>query len=255
MDITEKKRSEKALAESERNYRLLIDNIPNIVFKGYADGSIDFFDDKIEALTGYSKELFLARTMKWNDIIYDEDRASVRHAFINALKGDKSYIREYRIGKKNGDFVWVEASSQIVCDDEGNIEFITGAFLDITERKLAEQALHESEEKYRSLFNSGPNPIFVLDQQSLEILDANPSAEETYGYTKEELVGISFEDLGTFEYENRSFSLMPKGQWFQGCVLSQKVRHYRKIGRPFLCRDQGLSGCLPGQTEHHPGSH
>lgn len=233
MDITEKKRSEKALAESERNYRLLIDNIPNIVFKGYADGSIDFFDDKIEALTGYSKELFLSRKMKWNDIIYDEDRVSVRQAFIKALKGDKSYIREYRIWKKNGDFVWVEASSQIICDDEGNIEFITGAFLDITERKLAEQALHESEEKYRSLFKSGPNPIFVLDQQSLEILDANPSAEETYGYTKEELVGINFEELGTFEYENRSFSLMPKGQWFQGCVLSQKVRHYRKSGAPF----------------------
>ena len=169
MDITEKKRSEKALAESERNYRLLIDNIPNIVFKGYADGSIDFFDDKIEALTGFSKELFLSRNMKWNDIIYDEDRALVRQAFIKALKRDKSYIREYRICKNNGEFVWVEASSQIVCDDEGNIEFITGAFLDITERrKLAEHALHESEEKYRSLFNSGPNPIFVLDQQSLE---------------------------------------------------------------------------------------
>ena len=233
MDITEKKRSEKALAESERNYRLLIDNIPNIVFKGYADGSIDFYDDKIYTLTGYSKELFLSRKMKWNDIIYDDDRALVRHAFIRALKGDKSYIREYRIWKKNGDFVWVEASSQIVCDGEGNIEFITGAFLDITERKLAERALHESEEKYRSLFNSGPNPIFVLDQQSLEILDANPSAEETYGYTKEELVGRSFEKLGKFEYENRSFSLMPKGQWFQGCVLSQKVRHYRKSGAPF----------------------
>jgi len=197
-----------------------------------------FLTNKIEALTGYSKERFVSRKMRWNDIIYEEDRASVRHDFINALKGDKSYIREYRIGKKNGDFVWVEVSSQIVCDDKGNIEFITGAFLDITERKLAEQALHESEEKYRSLFNSGPNPIFVLDQQSLEILDANPSAEETYGYTKEELVGRSFEELGTFEYENRSFSLMPTGQWFQGCVLSQKVRHYRKSGAPFMPRSR-----------------
>ncbi len=233
MDITEKKRSEKALAESERNYRLLIDNIPNIVFKGYADGSIDFFDDKIEALTGYDKELFLTRKMNWNDLIYKDDRESERRAFMKALKGDKFFIREYRISKHDNDFVWVEVSSQIVCDEEGNIEFITGAFLDITERKLAEQALHESEEKYRSLFNSGPNPIFVLDQQNLEILDANPSAEETYGYTKDELVGRFFEELGTFEYENRSFSLLPEGQWFQGCIVSQKVRHYRKSGTPF----------------------
>ena len=70
-DITEKKRSEQALKESERNYRLLIDNIPNIVFKGYSDGAIDFFDDKIEALTGYSKAEFLSRKIKWNDLIYE----------------------------------------------------------------------------------------------------------------------------------------------------------------------------------------
>lgn len=233
MDITEKRRSEKALAESERNYRLLIDNIPNIVFKGYADGSIDFYDDKIESLTGYKKEIFLSRRMKWHDLIYDEDREAARQKFIEALKGEKSYIREYRIKKKSGDFVWVEACSQIVCDEAGNIDFVTGAFLDITERKLAEQALHESEEKYRSLFNSGPNPIFVLDQLTLEILDANPSAEETYGYSKDELVGRCFEELGTFEYDKGSFSSMPREPWPRGCMISQKIRHYRKTGQPF----------------------
>jgi PAS domain S-box-containing protein len=233
MDITEKKRSEKALAESERNYRLLIDNIPNIVFKGYADGSIDFFDDKIETLTGYSRELFASRWMKWQDLIVEEDRAEVKRKFVNALKGDKSYIREYRIRKKNGDMVWIEACSQIVCDDSDSIEFVTGAFLDITERKHAEQALHESEEKYRSLFDSGPNPIFVLDRKTLEILDANPSAEETYGYNKQELIGKSFLELGAFDYDEEPRTMMQDAQWQQWCVLSHQVRHYRKTGKPF----------------------
>lgn len=234
MDITEQKRSEKALAESERNYRLLIDNIPNIVFKGYADGSIDFFDDKIEALTGYSKDLFGSRRMKWLDLIAEEDRVAVREIFLQALKGDKSYIRQYRIRRKDGSNVWIEGTSQIVCDEAGRIDFISGAFLDITERKQAEQALHESEEKYRSLFNSGPNPIFVLDQNTLEILDANPSAEDTYGYSKEELIGKSFTALGAIQSENRPSRSAPTEQWPQDGVVSHQIRHYRKSGDPFF---------------------
>ena len=232
MDITEKKRSERALAESERNYRLLIDNIPNIVFKGYMDGAIDFFDDKIERLTGYPKEVFLRRKMKWSELVLEEDRPRIREQFIRALKGNKSYIREYRIRKKSGDIVWIEACSQIVCDEEGRVEFITGAFLDISERKMAEQALHESEEKYRSLFDSGPNPIFVLDRETLEVLDANPSAEATYGYTRRELVGRCFEELGTFEYESDIASLTRAEPTAQVCISSQKMRHQRKNGAP-----------------------
>jgi len=233
MDVTEKKRSEKALAESEANYRFLIDNIPNIVFRGYADGSLDLYDDKIETMTGYRKELFASRQIKWFDLILEEDLPHVRQKFIDALKSNKSYIREYRIRRKDGEIIWIEACSKIVCDEEGNIDFVTGSFLDVTERKRSEYALHESEEKYRSLFISGPNPIFVLDRKTLEILDASPSAEETYGYYKDELVGRNFEELGTFEYEEESLSLMESKNWSDTCVFSQRIKHFRKGGEPF----------------------
>ncbi|MCF8130152.1 MAG: PAS domain S-box protein [Deltaproteobacteria bacterium] len=233
MDVTEKKRSEKALAESEANYRFLIDNIPNIVFRGYADGSLDLYDDKIETMTGYRKELFASRQIKWFDLIVEEDLPHVRQKFINALKSNKSYIREYRIRKKDGEIIWIEACSKIVCDEEGNIDFVTGSFLDVTERKRSEYALHDSEEKYRSLFISGPNPIFVLDRKTLEILDASPSAEETYGYYKEELVGRNFEELGTFEYEDESLSLVESKSWSDTCVFSQRIKHFRQGGEPF----------------------
>ena len=234
VDITEKKRSEQALKESERNYRLLIDNIPNIVFKGYPDGTIDFFDNKIEALTGYPKEVFLDRTFKWTDLILEEDRPAARDRFLSALKSDQQYIREYRIRKKDGNVVWLQASSQIVCDVEGKIDFVSGAFLDITKRKEAEAALHDSEEKYRSLFDSGPNPIFVLDRSTLKVLDVNPAAIETYGYTKEELIGGSFNNLGEFELQG--LGLGTDDNWIDGCFIHQKARHYKKDGTPFYLR-------------------
>lgn len=233
MDVTEKKRSEKALAESQANYKFLIDNIPNVVFRGYADGSLDLYDDKIEGMTGYQKGQFDSRKLQWFDLILEEDRPQARQKFIDALKTDKSYIREYRVRKKTGEIIWIEACSKIVCDEDGNIDFITGSFLDVTERKRAENALHESEQKYRSLFISGPNPIFVLDRETLTILDASPSAEETYGYYKDELVGRNFRELGTFEYEDESLSLMENRNWSESCVFSQRIKHFRQGGKPF----------------------
>lgn len=235
-DITEKKRSEQKLQESERNYRLLINNIPNIVFKGYADGSIDFFDDKIEALTGYSKEVFLSRQLLWTDVIIEEDRGPVKNQFVEALKGNRQYIREYRIRKRNNDIVWLQASSQIVCDEEGRIDFISGAILNITERKKAEAALHDSEEKYRSLFDSGPNPIFVLDPTNLQILDVNPAVLDTYGYNKKELLGRYFTELGEFEIREKGLTLDAAIQWPDGCFINQKARHLKKDGTPFYIR-------------------
>ena len=240
LDVSEKKRSQKALMESERKYRLLIRNLPNIVYRGYLDGAIDFFDDKIEELTGYSRHDFSSRKVTWFDLVHEDDFQSAREVFIKALKQDHAYIREYRFKSKEGRVVWVQEGGQIIYGEDREVEFVTGAFLDITERKLAEKALHESEKNYRSLFNSGPNPIFVLDRHSFEIMDANPSAEETYGYTMGELVGRRFADLGPSGGESIEAQIemeMPKPlERLRACVISPKVRHFRKDGTPFYVR-------------------
>lgn len=223
-DISEQKRSEQALKESERNYRLLLRNLPNVVFKGYANGAIDFIDDKILALTGYNKEDFLSGEKKWLDIVVPEDLQYVRQMFIKALKTNKSYIREYRIRSKNGKVFWIEEGGQIICDEQGNIDFVIGAFLNITERKRAEKAMLESEEKYRSLFNSGPNPIVVLDRHTHEILDANPRALETFSMAKGTLIGKIFTDFGTFEYDSKTPARIDIDGWPEKGTIIQKLR-------------------------------
>jgi PAS domain S-box-containing protein len=134
MDIAEIKRSEKALKESERKYRLLVRNLPNCVYKGYLDGAIDFFDNKIEQITGYSKEEFLTRQKNWFGIVHEDDLAHTQEKFKQALRTDSSYIREYRVKSKTGDTIWIQDGGQIIYGENGEVEFITGAFLDITER-------------------------------------------------------------------------------------------------------------------------
>ncbi|MFZ5569620.1 MAG: ATP-binding protein [Thermodesulfobacteriota bacterium] len=95
----------------------------------------------------------------------------------------------------------------------------------------SQKELKESEGKYRSLFNSGPIPIFVLDRKTLEILDANPSAEETYGYPKGELLGKFFTDFGQFEYEEKNLRKTVENGWPDGYTLTENVRYYRKGDR------------------------
>lgn len=98
---------------------------------------------------------------------------------------------------------------------------LANSFVNMTYHIKASQAkLKDSEEKYRSLFTSGPNPIFVLDCHTKEILDANPIAEETYGYRREELVGRRFTDLGPLDIEpladvGKAHSLSPRRQYYR----------------------------------------
>ena len=236
MDTAEIKRSEKALRESERKYRLLIRNLPNCVYKGYMDGAIDFFDNKIEQITGYSKEEFLSRKINWFGLVHEDDLDFNQEKFKQAMRSDNRYIREYRVKSKSGDVIWIQDSGQIIYGENLEVEFITGAFLDITERKLAEKALHDSEEKYRSLFISGPDPIFVLDRSTQEILDANPTAEDTYGYSKDELTGMTFSKLGPVEDILKAFSNFDKSDWPRARIVSARVEHFRKGHSPFYVR-------------------
>ncbi|MFV0422435.1 ATP-binding protein [Oleidesulfovibrio sp.] len=101
--------------------------------------------------------------------------------------------------------------------------------------KLYRQRLQESEGKYRSLFNSGPDPIFVVDCTNQAILDANPRAEEVYGYSHGELKGISFLEVGP-DPNRECLAVFDEGgdiQTSTGCLYYNKVVHYRKGRQPF----------------------
>jgi len=151
LDITKRKELEEALRESEEQYRLLVNQIPAVVFKGYADGRVEFFDQKIESLIGYKKEDFDADRLRWTDLIVPEDAPAARESLLKALKGSGSYVREHRIRKPDGEILWIQCRGQIFCNDAGRIDHISGVFFDISERRRAEEALKESEQALRLL--------------------------------------------------------------------------------------------------------
>ena len=95
-DITKRVQAEEGLVKSEEEYRLLVNQIPAVVFKGYADGRVEFFDRKVESLTGYKKELFDTGRLKWTDLVLSEDAPGNREVLLKALKGNRSYVSEFR---------------------------------------------------------------------------------------------------------------------------------------------------------------
>lgn len=144
-EIEDRKRMEAELRESETRYRLLINNIPSIVYRGYKDWSVDFMDEKIRLLTGYRMEEFNSRERKWSEVVVGRDIETAKQAFILALKTNKSYVREYRIKTRAGEILWIQDRGYIVCNEDGEIEYVSGVFFDVTERKGLEKAIVQRE--------------------------------------------------------------------------------------------------------------
>ncbi len=174
----ERKRIEEALREGEENYRLLVNQVPAVVFKGFADWSVDFFDEKVEALTGYSKADFDSRRRKWCDVILSEDLDYVTKVFIDALKTNRSYVREHRIRRKDGEIRWVQCQGRIFCDARGKIDYISGVTFDITDRKRIEEALREAHDALEQRVADRTADLSRVVGQLQEEVERRKQAEE-----------------------------------------------------------------------------
>ncbi len=194
-DVTEHYRAEAALRESEAKYRLLVSNIPAVVFRGYADWSVEVFDDKVEELTGYSRDDFNSGHLKWSDLILPEDVAESQRSFRQALRTTGAYVRQYRIRHRQGHILWIQARGQIIRDPESRIDHIYGVFFDITKQKEIEEALRESEEHLKTIMDSIRTGVVMIDTESRRIVDINQYAAEMMGMAKDQLLGSECRDL------------------------------------------------------------
>ena len=123
-------------------------NIFNVGYQGFPDGSVHFFSSRIIELTGYENEEFNNKSLNWvRDVMYPEDIPQAVEAMKAALKGDKTYSRAYRIRMKSGTEKWILELSQIMCNNEGKMECVTGTLIDITDEKIRER----EEERIRQL--------------------------------------------------------------------------------------------------------
>ena len=187
-EISERLQAEAAMRESEEKYRLLIKNLPGVVYRGYRDWSVEFIDKKIEQLTGYTVEEFNSRQINWSDIIFqEEDIKAASDDFHKALKTkDQSYVREYRIKAKDNSIYWIQDRGQIVSNGK-EVEYISGVFYDITKQKRTEE---ESLLLATAIEHAAESVI--ISNKSGAIQYVNPAFEQLSGFSREEIVGQNF---------------------------------------------------------------
>ncbi|MCB9451384.1 MAG: PAS domain S-box protein [Anaerolineaceae bacterium] len=194
-DITERKQAEQALRESEARYRMLAENVKDVILKMDTQAHVTFATPSLVELLGYTPEE--AITKDGFDIVHPDDADRVRQIMLDALQsGATSYNLEERLRHKDGHYVWVEAASNIIFDPmtHAPIEMI-GVLRDVTERKQAEQALQESEARYIDLYENAPDMHVAVNMSTELIEQCNQTLVETLGYAKDEIIGRSILDM------------------------------------------------------------
>ena len=193
-DITGRKHSEEALREAETRYRTLVEQLPNVVtYIDAADPAIGtlYISPQIEEMLGYAPEEWQTDPQMWHSRIHPEDRERVLADDRHHDMTGESFSREYRLVAKDGRVVWVYDEAVMLRGQTGKQPYSHGIMIDVTERKLAEAALRDSEKRYRALFEQSHDAMFILDLRGNH-LAANQRAADMLGYAPGELAGLSF---------------------------------------------------------------
>ena len=208
-DVTERKRAEEALIKSELRFRNCFD-LPLI---GFAITSTEKrwieVNDRICSILGYSQDEIVQRT--WSELTHPDDLAADIEQFNLILSGQiEKYSMDKRFIRKDGQVVWTSISVGCVRKPDGRVDYIIGLMEDITERKQNEEALRESEERYRKQFEEAIDAIFLADLGTGMLVDCNIAASKLVEREKSEIIG-----------KHQSF-LHPAGDIKDGCSKTFK---------------------------------
>ncbi|HBE18496.1 MAG TPA: hypothetical protein DDW51_12995, partial [Cyanobacteria bacterium UBA11367] len=178
--------------ERERRFSTLVANIPGAVYRCTCDSalSMTFLSDAIQEISGYMAQEFINnRIRSFASIIHPQDKGKVEESIWQSITLKQPYVTEYRIVRRDGKIAWVYDKGQPIFNRAGEILYLDGVILDITERKETEAQLRRTQAFLDSVVQNLPVGVFIKDAQKLRIQYWNKASEELFGYTKDRALG------------------------------------------------------------------
>ncbi|MGH9420002.1 MAG: PAS domain-containing protein, partial [Thermoanaerobaculia bacterium] len=189
IDITDRKLAENALRESEERYRLLVERMREGLAQASNDGVLQFVNDRFCEMVGFSREELVGLQGELL-LAYPEDISLMREKTRLRMRHIADQY-EVRVRRKDGTIIWLEIGGAPVVDAAGNVIGSIGVHNDVTERRLAEEALRESEARYRLMAENSTDMISRTSYRGI-LLYASDASRRLLGYEPSELVGHSF---------------------------------------------------------------
>jgi len=236
-DISERKVSETALRESEERFLSIVQNVPGVFFTlvpsedGLGTLRFDFVSDGIETLTGHAVEEFLGPgRITLQSLLHPEDRPLIDRTDETLLAG-RSFAIDVRVAHRDGIVRWAHLKIEPTFDDAGSVTGANGVILDITERKIAADALHLRERAINALVQG----VVITDarEPNHPVVYVNPGYEQLTGFRRDELIGQPASSLPAAVEEATEATIqraIAEGRPFAG-----EYRCRRKDGSVFWC--------------------
>ena len=197
-NITESRKAEKALRESEDKFRSLFNQAADLIAIIDLQGNFIDMNRKYEEESLWSREEMIGRNVLTSGIVTEESARKISFYLSQLVQGKEIPIFEVDGVRKDGGIVPYELKATPIRKDDNTVS-IQAILRNITERKKTEKALQESEAKFRNLFNGASDAIFIHDLKG-HFLEVNEIACKRLGYSREELLRMTAMDIDTEEY-------------------------------------------------------
>jgi PAS domain S-box-containing protein len=180
------------LRESERKFRLLVETIPALVWRGTSAGELDYLNERAVEYLGQTAQSLTGG--RWIELVHPDHRDATVRRWLQSATAGSSYDDIYKIRRADGQYRWIQSMGEPFYDAEGRIAHWYGLIIDIDDRKRAEQELRSSEARKAAILDSALDCIVSIDREGC-ITEFNPAAERTFGYRRDEVVGQELADV------------------------------------------------------------
>jgi len=191
-EIDKHQQADEALVESEERYRKLIDSARDVIFTISTDSRITSLNPAFEIFTGWSCAEWLGRA--FDELVAEDDRIRAHDQFNQIVRGETLRAIRLRMHTRAGEMLVVEMNISPQFKDD-HVVGLLGIARDMTREQHAENVLKASEERYRMMFESNPQPMWIYDLETLDFLAVNEATIAYYGYSQKEFLRMTIKDI------------------------------------------------------------